>query len=230
MARVVVAAVLVCTASTPALAQTSTDSLLDRAARSIAAARPISASFEQTLTNPDIRETKTSRGNFAQQGPARFAFRFTSPDGDAIIADGTSLWVYLPSSARGQALKLPIAQGAQLDLLTQLLTAPRASYTITPLPAAEIDGRPTTVVRLTPRLLDTPFTRATLWIDPVEALVRQIEAVEPSGLIRRIRFRDIRTDVELPRGALNFVVPPNVKVIDASGLLGRTPPLERVRK
>ena len=210
-------------AAATAAAQPATDSLLERAARSIAGGKVMRAAFEQTLTNPDIRQTKASRGHFVQQGPSRFAFRFTDPAGDAIVADGTALWIYLPSSARGQALKLPIAQGAQLDFLTQLLTSPRTSYTVVAKPAAALDGKMMVVVQLTPRLPDTPFAKATLWIDPDDALVRQLEAVEHSGLIRRIHFRDIRTDAALPGDALTFVVPQGVKVIDASGLLGTRP-------
>lgn len=215
----------VCAAAPRATAaQASIDSLLDRAARHVASSRTIRAGFEQTLTNPDTREIRNSKGEFAQQGPAKFAFRFTDPAGDVIVADGAAIWVYLPSSARGQALKLPLAQGAQLDLMTQLLTAPQASYRVTEGRSEEMGGRAVAVVRLDPKVPGTPFTRATLWIGREDALVRQLEAVEPSGLLRRIRFRDIRTDVELAPGMLTFTVPANVKVIDASGLFGMKPP------
>lgn len=212
-------------AASPADAQSATDSLLDRAARFVASARPMRAAFEQTLFNPDVKQTKVSRGDFAQQGAAKFAFRFSDPPGDAIVADGSAIWVYLPSAARGQTLKLPIAQGAQLDLITQLLTAPRASYKITTGKPTELGGRPVVVVQLEPKVAGTPFTRATLWLDRDDALVRQLEAVEPSGLVRKIRFTDMRTDVELPAGMLTFTVPTGVKVIDASGLFGVKPPL-----
>ena len=225
-------ALVAAVAATPAAAQppaqsgasTAPDSLLDRAARAVAAGRPMTASFEQALTNPDIGETKTSRGEFAQQGPARFAFRFTEPAGDAIVADGRALWVYLPSSARGQVLKLPLAQGAQLDLITQLLTAPRTSYRIADGGLDRLGGATVAVYRLTPRIQTAPFVRATLWLDTATALVRQLEAVEPSGLIRRIRFEDIRTDVTLRPDALTFTVPANVRVVDASALLGGRAP------
>ena len=207
----------------PAHAQAS-DSLLDRAARAVASSRTLRATFDQTLTNPDTKQVRSSHGEFVQHGPSKFAFRFSDPAGDAIVADGAAVWVYLPSSARGQALKLPVAQGAQMDLLTQLLTTPRTTYRVSEGPAEELGSRPVSVITLLPRVAGTPFTRAILWIDREDALVRQLEAVEPSGLIRRIRFRDIRTDVELPRDALVFVVPANVKVIDASGLLGAQKP------
>ena len=219
-AAALVFAVAPCTAR----AQTPTDSLLDQAARAVAASRTMVAAFEQTLTNPDIKQSKVSRGSFVQQGPARFAFRFTEPGGDAIVADGTALWIYLPSSARGQVLKMPIAQGAQLDLMTQLLTSPRTSYAITDGPAETLGGKPVVVVHLTPKLSTAPFVRATLWIDPETAVVQQLEATETSGLVRRIRFSDIRTDVALPAGALTFVVPGDAKVVDATGLLGARAP------
>jgi outer membrane lipoprotein-sorting protein len=204
-------------------AQAPADSLLDRAARAVTAARTMRAAFEQTVTNPDIRQSRTSRGEFAQQGAARFAMRFTNPAGDAIVADGSNVWVYLPSSARGQALKLPLAQGAQLDLISQLLTSPRTSYHVSDNGTAQLAGRRVAVIGLRPRVDGTPFTRATLWLDAEHALVLQLEAVELSGLVRRIRFTDIRTDVELPKELLTFAVPPNVKVIDATGLLPARP-------
>lgn len=196
------------------------DSLLDRASRYIASGRSLRAAFDQTLTNPDTKQVRTSHGDFIQQGPSKFAFRFSDPVGDAIIADGVAIWVYLPSSARGQALKLPIAQGAQLDLLSQLLTNPRATYRVSEGATEDMSGRTVSVITLTPRVTNAPFTKAIIWLDRDDAVVRQLEATEPSGLVRRIRFRDVRTDVELAKDALTFVVPAGVKVVDASALMG----------
>ena len=207
-----------------ARSQAAADSLLDRAAAAIAAGRSLRAAFEQTLTNPDIGETRTTRGEFAQRGASRFAFRFTAPAGDAIVADGAAIWVYLPSSARGQVLKLPVAQGAQLDLLAQLLTTPRTTYRVTVGADTTLGGRATGVFTLVPKAQNAPFTRARLWIDRADALVRQVEAVELSGLVRRVRFRDVQSDVDLPHDALTFTVPPNVKVLDAAGLMGNLKP------
>ena len=207
-------------------AQSASDSLLDRAARAVAQARTMRANFEQSLTNPDLKETKTSRGEFAQHGAARFAMRFTDPPGDAIIADGNAVWLYLPSASRGQALKLPLTQGSQLDLISQLLTSPRTSYKISDGGSATVGGRSVHVVHLQPKVQGTPFSRATLWLDKEDALVRQLEAVELSGLIRRIRFSDIKTDIDLPANHFSFTPPAGVKVIDAGALMGgvRPPP------
>jgi outer membrane lipoprotein-sorting protein len=205
-------------------AQTAADSLLERAAQAVAQARTMRASFEQTVTNPDLKQSKDAKGEFGQQGASRFAMRFSDPPGDAIVADGQNVWVYLPSASKGQAIKLPLTQGAQLDLFSQLLTAPKTSYKVTDGGRAVVNERPVQIVKLEPKVPGTPFSKATLWIDRDNALVRQLEAVELSGLIRRIRFVDIRTDVELPAGFLKFVVPEGVKVFDAAGLFGGARP------
>jgi len=208
----------------PALgAQPATDSLLDRASRAYASARTLRAVFQQTLTNPDTKDVRTSRGDFVQQGPARFALRFTDPNGDAIVSDGTFLWVYIPSGAPGQVIKLPVAAGANLDFLTQLVANPRASYAVSAAAGDAVDGRATSVFLLTPKKPSTPFTSAKLWIDREDALVRQVETVEPSGLRRRVRFSNLRADTDLPADALTFIVPKGVKVIDQAALFGGRP-------
>jgi outer membrane lipoprotein-sorting protein len=208
-------------------AQSLADSLLDRAAKAVAQARTMRASFEQTVTNPDLKQSKDSKGEFGQQGASKFAMRFSDPPGDAIVADGQNVWVYLPSASRGQAIKLPLTQGAQLDLFAQLLTSPKTSYKITDGGRGMVAGRAVQVVQLDPKVPGTPFSKATLWIDRDDALVRQLEAVELTGMVRRIRFADIRTDVELPAGFLKFVVPEGVKVFDAAGLFGGVKPPPR---
>lgn len=220
MLKVFVASLIASSSLQSVSAQSVADSLLGRAAQAVAQARTMRSAFEQTVTNPDLKQTKASRGEFGQQGAARFAMRFSDPPGDVIVADGQNVWVYLPSASRNQAIKLPLTQGAQLDLFAQLLTSPKTSYRMTDGGRTTISDRVVQIVTLDPKVPATPFAKATLWIDRENALVRQIEAVELSGLIRRIRFVDIRIDVELPPGFLKFTVPEGVKVFDAAGLVG----------
>ena len=102
-------------------AQDTTNTLVDRAARQYRAARTVRATFEQTLTSPATGTVYPARGEYFQSGGSRFALRFTEPSGDAIVNDGTSLWLYLPSAAKGQVIKMPSQAGAGLDVLAELL-------------------------------------------------------------------------------------------------------------
>jgi chaperone LolA len=95
-----------CTLAVRAGAQ-SAETVYDRAAKVFAAQHNIDAQFEQKITNPLLGRTATSHGRFVQQRPNLVSITFTDPAGDQIVGDGKSLWVYLPSSTPGQALKLP---------------------------------------------------------------------------------------------------------------------------
>jgi outer membrane lipoprotein carrier protein len=203
-------------------AQDSTSSLVDRAARNYHGARSVRATFEQTLTGPATGKLHPSRGEYFQSG-SRFALRFTDPPGDAIVSDGTSLWLYLPSTAKGQVIKMPSQAGGSFDVLGELLSAPKAGYVAVRLRDEPVDTHATTVYSLSPKKADMPFTHATLWIGKEDALVWRLETTEQSGLSRHVRFTSVRTDADLPADALVFAVPAGVRVIDQAALFGGKP-------
>lgn len=198
--------------------------LVERATAAYASARTLRAEFIQTLTNPRTGNVMRARGEFLQRGAEQFAFRFSEPPEDRIVADGDVLWVYLPSTAKGQVLKVPRAAGAGLDLAASVLRDPRTRYRVESGDESLIDGRSVRAVRLVPRTSDAPFATATLWIDTREALVRRAELTEHSGLVRLLDFTSVRTGVELPRGAFSFTPPPGVRVIDQAAMLGGSVP------
>ncbi len=205
-----------------ATASGSGTALVDRAARTYRQAHTVRATFEQTLTAAATGGVHPSRGEYFQSG-SKFALRFTEPAGDAIVSDGTSLWLYLPSSAKGQVMKMPSQAGEGLDILSELLAAPKANYIATRLRDEPLDSHATTVFALAPKKADLPFARATLWIGKTDTLIWQLEVVEQSGLMRRVRFTSVKTDSDLPLDAFVFTVPTGVKVLDQAALFGRKP-------
>jgi outer membrane lipoprotein carrier protein len=190
------------------------------AAARFADAKTLRAGFEQTLISPLSTTPRTARGELMQRPPSRFAFRFTEPAGDAVISDGSALWVYLPSTAKGQVLKLPREVGGAFDVVARLLANPGDRTQVRVVPEADrVGGEAVTVFVLTPRAAGAPFQSAKVWIGADE-LVRQIEIEEPGGLRRRLRFLNMRLGVALPRRAFVFDVPPGVRIIDQAALLG----------
>jgi outer membrane lipoprotein carrier protein len=200
----------------------STVSLVDRAAQQYRAAASVRATFEQALTVPGSAP-QTARGDYFQGSGSRFALRFAEPAGDAIVNDGTALWLYLPSSARGQVIKMKSGAGTRFDLLGELLSAPKADYTTVRVRDEEINGHAATVYRLTPKKPDLPFTRATLWIGKSDALIWQLETVEAEGTTRRIRFTSVQMNGAMPADEFVFAVPAGVRVIDQASLFGKKP-------
>jgi outer membrane lipoprotein carrier protein len=217
MRRTIAAAVIaLAAATTVAGAQTPADAALDRAVAAYRKVQSLRATFDQSLTNPVTGRSAQAKGELLVKRPGRVAVRFTEPSGDRIVSDGKYVWIYLPTSAPGQVIRAhaDASQGTGMDVSTELLTAPRTKFTVADAGGATVSGRATRIVVLTPR---TPrnYTKARLWIDDADGVVRQLELTENSGVVRTIAFRTIQLDAKLPASAFKFDVPKGVKVFDS---------------
>lgn len=214
--RSAIVAVLSGVLVTPAFAQAAAESAYERVTKAWATHSTLEAQFDQRITNPLLGRTVTSRGTFQQRKPGQVSITFTDPAGDRIVGDGKSLWVYLPSSAPGQVMKLPAdADGAIVaDLLGQLLDAPKRTFTISGGEATTIDGRGTRRVLLVPRVEGSvPFQRATLWLDDKEPRPIRVQVIDGQGVDRTITLTTWKPNAVLPKNAFVFTAPKGVKVI-----------------
>ena len=202
-------------AASPLAAQ-SADSTLDRAVEAYATVKTARISFSQTIDNALTGTTVTSQGELQQRRPARFAVTFADPPGDRIVSDGQWVWVYLPSTNPGQVIRAKVgAEGAgATDFAAQFLEAPRRSYTVSGGSAAAIDGSATHAVVLTPKSTSSPFSKVTLWVNDGDALLRRVETVDQSSVVRRITVTKFARNAPVDAKAFVFKVPAGVKVFD----------------
>jgi outer membrane lipoprotein carrier protein len=205
------------------ITQSPADQAVGAAVEAYSRIRTARAAFEQTIANPLTGSTLSSRGTFEQQRPNRFAFRFSEPQGDAIVCDGRYVWLYLPSSTPGQVLRAPVGKGpaGSLDLIGEFFSNPRDRYSIADAGVAELSGRSARVVRLTPKSADAPFTRARVWIETASGSLLQFEAEEVSGITRRVRITSFQANVPVSAEAFVFKPPKGVRVVDSGVLQGR---------
>lgn len=203
--------------STQSDAQTSAAARFQRVQRQYRAAKTFRITFEQTLSNPLTGSTSSARGELVSERPNRFAITFTEPStGDRIVSDGTSIWLYLPSSAPGQVIKLPAGSGqsAMSDPIGHILTASSSQYHLADAGRATVSGHAVHGVTLTPTGSDPWFTKATVWIDDADDAVRRIDTNEASGVTRQVVLVAQTTNVSVPRATFTFTVPPKVRVVD----------------
>ncbi len=220
--RITVASVLslLCAA---ALGAQQPEATLKRAITAYNGAASISVQFNQTVTNPLTSRSLTTSGELVRKLPNLLSISFNGKDPDRIVSDGSELWIYLPSTAPGQVIKIPAAAGESgmlIDPMGQILSAPAGSYAISDAGTANIRGRAMHAITLAPKSSSSLFTTATLWIDDSTGLVWQLESTEPSGLVRKITVTKFRTNVSIPRSTFQFAPPPKVRVIDGTGMLG----------
>jgi outer membrane lipoprotein carrier protein len=195
----------------------SVDATIDRAVAAWAKVTTVRGTFDQTVSNSLTGSSATARGDYTQERPNRLAIRFTAPDSGAIVSDGKAVWVYLPSSAPGQVVKRPATDrsATPIDLTGQFLDAPRTKYDISAAGTRIVDGHTTRGLLLVPKKGATaPFSKATVWVDDDDSLIREFEETEPSGVTRHVHITSIQTNVSVDRGAFVFTIPKGVKVVD----------------
>ncbi|MDQ6829957.1 MAG: outer membrane lipoprotein chaperone LolA [Gemmatimonadota bacterium] len=196
----------------------STDATLDRAVAAYAKVKTLNASFTQSITNPLTGSAITSRGEMLQQIPGKLSVRFTDPAGDRIVADGKAVWVYLPSTDPKQVLKLRAGEGVTgtPDVTAQFLESPKSRYTVSDAGKSSIAGRPAHALLLVPRQAGMPFSKATIWVDDADNLVRQFETVQGDGVVRRVTITRLAINGPVDAAAFTFVPPKGVSVFDQS--------------
>lgn len=201
----------------PGVGAQSVDATIDRAVAAWAKVNTVRGTFEQMVTNSLTGSSATAGGEYVQERPNRLAIRFTESATGSIISDGKAVWVYLPSSTPGQVIKRPATDRAAspIDLVGQFLDAPRTKYDITAAGNLTVDGHAARGLTLMPKKGATaPFTKATVWVDDDDSLIRQFEVVEPSGVTRRVHLTTIRANVPVNREEFTFAIPKGVKVVD----------------
>jgi outer membrane lipoprotein carrier protein len=195
------------------------DATMKRAASAYTEMKTIRAEFQQTITNPLTGTNATSRGVMFRQSPNLLSVTFTSPKGDRVVADGTSLWVYLPSSAPGQVIKLPSNGKSTLALVEPgelFLNAPSTRYDMTSGGTATVSGRKANIVTLVPKKTNNVFTRAKVWVDTEDASIRQFEVVDVNGLTRMVTITRLQANVSVSASEFKFTPPRNVRVLDSA--------------
>ena len=206
---------LAMSAAPAAAAAQSPDGTLDRAVAAYATIKTARIAFTQTIDNALTGSTVSSRGELQQRRPSRFAVTFEEPAGDRIVSDGRYVWVYLPSTNPGQVIRAKLgADVGAPDFAAQCLEAPRKSYTVSGGSAATIDGAATHSVVLMPKSADSPFQKVTLWVNDSDALLRRVETVDQSGVVRRITVTKFGKNAPVDANAFVFHVPAGVKVYD----------------
>jgi outer membrane lipoprotein carrier protein len=195
----------------------SVDATIDRAVAAWGKVRTVRGTFEQTVTNPITNGSVHATGTYMQERPNRLAIRFSSPATDAIVADGKALWVYLPTSAPGQVIKRAAADRAAvpIDPTSQFLDAPKSKYDISAAGTKTIDGHAAHGLLLVAKKGGSaPVSRATVWVDDDDSLIRDFESSDANGVTRHIHLTALELNATLDANAFTFTIPKGVKVVD----------------
>ena len=198
----------------------SADAIIDRAVAAYARLNSMRAEFRQTLTNPLTGNSQTTSGVILRKKPNLLSITFES--GDRVAADGSTLWVFLPSSVPGQVMRMPYtgSNASTVDPAEQFLNAPRTRFTVTSSGTANVSGRATHAVTLVPKRANAGFTSAKVWIDDADSSIRQFDVESANGLKRHVVITSFTPNPELSKSTFRFAVPKGAKIVDQSQMSG----------
>ena len=214
-----IAAIALVVLPLPARAQ-SADAIIDRAVAAYGRLNSMRAEFKQTLTNPLTGNSQTTSGVILRQKPNLLSITFDS--GDRVVADSSTLWVYLPSSVPGQVMRMPYTGGnaSTVDPAEQFLNSPRTRFTVTSSGTATVSGRPAHAITLVPKRTNAGFTSAKVWIDDADSSIRQFDVESANGLKRHVVITSFTANPAIAKSSFRFAVPKGAKVVDQSQMNG----------
>lgn len=191
--------------------------ILEGASKRYAAARTVCSNFVQKLDVTLLKETRTGEGRMCREQPDRFAMRFTRPRGDAVVVDGSSVWVYYHSADSTQVMKYPVSKApGAYDFQRQFLTDAASKYTVTYMARERVAGHVCDRIRLLPKK-DMPFKSAQVWVDPADSLLRQVRVVDENASVRTVTLLSVEIDPKVPASWFTFTPPPGVRVVTPGG-------------
>ncbi len=191
--------------------------IMDRAVKGYTDMRSMSADFQQTITNPLTGTTSVSRGVLLRKAPSLLSITFSSPRGDKVVSDGSTMWVYLPSSAPNQVMKLPASGNSSMGMVDPgglFLSSPSSRYEITAGGNATVGGRKTLVVNLVPKQSNNAFSKAKVWVDASSNTIRQFEVVDANGLTRRVTISNVKSNPTIAASSFRFTPPKGARIIE----------------
>jgi len=171
----------------------------------------LTAEFRQTLRDEEKNVVQQSRGTLALQRPGKFAWIYTEPYEQRIIADGSELWIY--DVELDQVTVKPMGEGlANAPIMILMKQAGVGDQ----FEVNEVGQRKYLYwVELLPRDRDLEYTQIYIGIEGDQ--VRAMELQDKFGQSTQIVFDNLRVGVVHNPEVFKFVPPPGVDVYGVGG-------------
>ena len=171
----------------------------------------LSTEFKQTLLDEDKNVVQQSSGTLALQRPGKFAWHYTEPFEQRIIADGSELWIY--DVELDQVTVKPMDEGLANAPIMILMKQTDISEQFE---ISEVGQRKFLYwVELQPHAGDLEYTHIYIGID--DDSVRAMELQDQFGQSTQIVFENLRVGVVHDPATFRFVPPPGVDVYGVGG-------------
>ena len=165
------------------------------------------AHFSQVVTSPDGRKKKSSSGEFEFQRPHRFRFAYLQPFDQAIVADGSKVWIYDKDLNQASSRRMSAAIGATPAAILAGGDLDK-DFTLT----AEPDRDGLSWVLAEPKSQDGQFKSIRIGFKGPQ--LAAVEIVDSFGQRSALAFSDLKTNVAIDPARFRFVPPAGADVLE----------------
>jgi len=167
------------------------------------------ADFTQTSYIKTMDTVEEIKGKVLIKKPGKLKWVYRSPDAQVLISDGKVLWHYV--SDENQVTKVPIENIYSSNTSTFFL-AGREKLTKN-FNIENINTDPLTIT-LSPKKEDQALRRFQLFANKKNFQITGSTVYDKLGNKTEVRFKNIKTNIDFPKGTFEFHVPPNTEILD----------------
>lgn len=176
--------------------------------------RQLHADFRQETRLHGFDQVQTGGGQVWILKPGMMRWDYAKPERQTIIANGDTLWIYLPQDRQVIRDQVNHSMGTRTPALFLAGQAQLTElFSITGAPAQDSSEAGLLPLELTPKAGALPHTHVQLGIDASSYLVRRVRLTDPLGNSTTMWFSNIDTEGKVDPSMFQFQVPPGVDVI-----------------
>lgn len=201
----------------------SPSEVVKKVKKQFADVKSYSADFK--ITTVEGKTTRTMNGTCLYKKPGRIRYEFAQPEGDVIVSDGKTLWIYIKKlqAVGKQDLELdkknssgPVFTAGSAEGLNRLFRKYHYKFDTTTQPRKIDDKDPTEyfVLALEQREKIGGFEKMTLYVDSQSYLVRKTTAVDGRGKETTIVFSNMDLNRDIEDGIFNYHISGNAKIVN----------------
>jgi outer membrane lipoprotein carrier protein len=174
----------------------------------------LQARFRQETRVPGFDQVQTGEGQVWILKPGMMRWDYTKPERQIIIANGDTLWIYLPEDRQAIRDHINHSLGTRTPALFLAGEARLTDlFTVTGMSSQGPGEGGLLQLELTPKAETLPYTQVSLGIDPSSYLVQLVRVIDAAGNMTAMWFSDIDTEAAVAPSLFQFHVPPGVEVM-----------------
>ena len=180
---------------------------VDPLSRFFSEVQTLHAAFHQSVLTEDLQSIDESDGELWLSRPGRFRWEYGDPLEQVVVADGQQVWVYDPGLEQAVVRNQDEMLG---DTPAGLLAGdadPSLSYLVEVLGNQEgIDW-----ISIFPKSPDAAFAQIQFGFE--SDTLRMVQMLDPLQQITRIRFWNVKVNLDMPVGKFSLTLPDGTDII-----------------